>query len=136
MERRAKLKLLVGSNPSAIQFSEEFVGDADALFRACRIHQLEGMVSKLANSSYRSGRSRTWLKTKCFTEGDFILLGIDRDRQTRAPCALLGKMQGDRLEYVGFALAGEAREELASKVAKLQLPYHAQQGSCGLLDCL
>ena len=73
MERRTKLKHLVGSSPSAIQFSEELVGDAEAFFRACRKHQLEGMVSKLANSSYRSGRSRTWLKTKCFTESDFIL---------------------------------------------------------------
>ena len=123
VERRAKLKLLVGSNStSAIQFSEEFVGDADAFFRACRNHQLEGMVSKLANSSYRSERSRTWLKTKCFTESDFILLGIDRDRKTRAPRALLAKTEDSRLEYAGaafLALAGEARAELASQLHAL-----------------
>jgi hypothetical protein len=79
--------------------SEEFVGDAEAFFRACRHHQLERMVSKLAHSPYRSGRSTTWLKTKCFTEGDFILLGIDRDRKTRAPRALLAKTEGGHLEY-------------------------------------
>ena len=119
VERRARLKHLVGVEPSAIQFSEEFVGDADAFFTACRKHQLEGMVSKLANSPYRSGRTRTWLKTKCFTESEFILLGIDRDRKTRAPRALLAKADGNRLEYAGaafLALAGEAREELASKL--------------------
>jgi bifunctional non-homologous end joining protein LigD len=121
VERRTKLKRLVGSSPSAIQFSEEFVGDAEAFFRACRKHQLEGMVSKLAKSSYRSGRSRTWLKTKCFTESDFILLGIDRDRQTRAPRALLAKTEGGRLEYAGaafLALAGNAREELAFMLSR------------------
>jgi bifunctional non-homologous end joining protein LigD len=41
--------------------------DAAAFFRACADHQLEGIVSKLASSKYRSGRSKTWLKTKCFT---------------------------------------------------------------------
>jgi len=29
------------------------------------------MISKLGSSKYRSGRSKTWLKTKCFTEGSF-----------------------------------------------------------------
>src|SRR5262245_21959379 len=41
---------------SRIQFSEEFVGDAAAFFRACAAHELEGIVSKLATSRYRSGR--------------------------------------------------------------------------------
>jgi bifunctional non-homologous end joining protein LigD len=68
LERRAKLKELVPSEHPFL-FSEEFTGDAAAFFRACADHQLEGMVSKLASSKYRSGRSKTWLKTKCFTEG-------------------------------------------------------------------
>jgi len=60
LERRAKLKELVpGEHP--FLFSEEFVGDAAAFFQACA--QLEGIVSKLASSKYRSGRSKTWLKT-------------------------------------------------------------------------
>ena len=91
-ERRERLKELLDSDPkSVLQFSEEFVGDATAFFRACAEHRLEGMVSKLASSTYRSGRSKTWLKTKCFTESEFILLGIDRDRKTRALRALLAK---------------------------------------------
>ena len=110
VERRAKLKRLMGSDPkSLIQFSEEFVGDAQAFFRACRNHQLEGMVSKLAKSPYRSGRSRTWLKTKCFTESEFILLGIDRDRKTGAPRALLAKPERGTLIYAGAAFFALAR---------------------------
>src|SRR6185312_11157088 len=64
-ERRAKLKELVPNEPPFL-FSEEFTGDAAAFFQACADHQLEGIVSKLASSKYRSGRSKTWLKTKCF----------------------------------------------------------------------
>jgi ATP-dependent DNA ligase len=86
VERRAKLLQLVSRDQdSAIRFSEEFIGDAAAFFRACAAHELEGMVSKLATSRYRSGRSKTWLKTKCFTESELTLLGIDRDRKDWSP---------------------------------------------------
>jgi bifunctional non-homologous end joining protein LigD len=90
LERRAKLKALVPSEHPFL-FSEEFSGDAAAFFRACADHQLEGIVSKLASSKYRSGRSKTWLKTKCFTESSFLIIGTARDRKTRAPLALLAR---------------------------------------------
>jgi DNA ligase D-like protein (predicted ligase) len=123
IERRSLLKKLLGNNPSsALQFSEEFVGDAQALFQACAQHQLEGIVSKLARSPYRSGRSKTWLKTKCFTESKLILLGIDRDRKTGAPRALLAKLEWDKLVYAGpafIALDQRSRNELEAKVSTL-----------------
>jgi bifunctional non-homologous end joining protein LigD len=94
VERRAKLQTLLRSDPeSPIQFSEELIGDASAFFGACAAHELQRIVSKLATSRYRSGRSKTWLKTKCFTESEFFLLGIDRDRKTEAPRALLAKSE-------------------------------------------
>jgi bifunctional non-homologous end joining protein LigD len=69
LERRSELRKLIGKNPKRpFQFSEEFIGDAAAFFLACAEYRLEGMVSKFASSRYRSGRSKTWLKTKCFTE--------------------------------------------------------------------
>lgn len=123
MERRAVLKKLLGKDPSsALQFSDEFVGNADALFRACAEHRLEGIVSKLVTSRYQSGRSRTWLKTKCFTETVLTLIGIDRDRKTRAPRALLAKTDGRGLDYAGaafIALRGDDRETLSAKLDEL-----------------
>jgi bifunctional non-homologous end joining protein LigD len=122
-ERRAKLKrLIAGDSKSQLQFSDEFVGDAAAFFRACAAHELEGMVSKLATSRYRSGRSSAWLKTKCFTEGEFLLLGIDRDRKTDAPRALLAKAERGNLIYAGAAfigLRGEDRAALQSRMRAL-----------------
>jgi bifunctional non-homologous end joining protein LigD len=78
IERRAKLRALIGSDASPLQFGEEFVGDGAAFFRTCAEHRLEGTVSKLANSPYRSGRSKTWLKTKCFTLSDLTLAPVAR----------------------------------------------------------
>jgi ATP-dependent DNA ligase len=123
LERRAKLRALLGEPPaSSLQYSEEFVGDAEAFFKACAKHALEGIVSKRTSSPYRSGRTKTWLKTKCFTESEFILVGVDRDRKTGAARALLAKPEQDTLIYAGlafFALEGEAREELSSKLERL-----------------
>jgi hypothetical protein len=44
------------------------------------MHGLEGIVSKLSFSRYRSGCSRSWLKVKCFTETPFVIIGTDGDR--------------------------------------------------------
>jgi bifunctional non-homologous end joining protein LigD len=124
VERRAKLQKLLASDPaSPLQFSEEFVGDAAAFFRACAAHELEGIVSKLATSRYRSGRSKTWLKTKCFAESELTLVGIDRDRKTGAQRALLAKSERGQLVYAGPAfimLRGEAREEFEARLARLK----------------
>jgi DNA ligase D-like protein (predicted ligase) len=118
MERRAKLKELVPSEHPFL-FSEEFTGDALAFFRACADHQLEGIVSKLASSKYRSGRSKTWLKTKCFTESSFIIIGTARDRKTKAQLALLAKPGAQGLTYTGsafIALSGNERDELSAQL--------------------
>ena len=109
-ERRANLKALIGTDEeSRIQFSEEFDGDGDALFKACAQRGLEGIVSKHALAPYRSGRSKTWLKTKCFTESTFVVIGTDRDRKTGALRALLAKADGHVLTYAGAAFIGLSR---------------------------
>ena len=121
LERRGKLKELVPSEHPFL-FSEEFTGDAAAFFQACADHQLEGIVSKLASSKYRSGRSKTWLKTKCFTEGSFVIIGTARDRKTKAPLALLAQLDAKGLTYAGsafIALSGIERNELSARLHKI-----------------
>jgi bifunctional non-homologous end joining protein LigD len=119
LERRAKLKELVPTEHPFL-FSEEFKGDAAAFFQACADHQLEGIVSKLASSKYRSGRSKTWLKTKCFTESSFVIIGTVRDRKTKAPLALLARADAKGLAYAGSAfisLSSTERDELRARLA-------------------
>ena len=103
LDRRTKLKGLLGRDrTSPLQFSDEFTGDSAAFFRACAKHGLEGVVSKLASSRYRSGRSKTWLKSKCFTESDLVIIGTDRDRKTGATRALLAMRPQPHLCGRGF----------------------------------
>src|SRR5262245_53214511 len=56
---------------------------------------------KHALAPYRSGRRKTWLKTKCFTQSNFVVIGTDRDRKTGAVRALLAHNDGSGLYYAG-----------------------------------
>jgi DNA ligase D-like protein (predicted ligase) len=111
-DRRTLLKRLVGDDAhSRIQVSDEFVGSGAELFDACRTLGLEGIVSKHAMAPYRSGRTKTWLKTKCFTESKFVVVGTDRDQKTGAVRALLSHQGSDGLTYAGAAFIGLRGEE-------------------------
>jgi bifunctional non-homologous end joining protein LigD len=127
--RRSLLKALIGrAEDSSIQFSEEFVGEGAVLFKACAEHGLEGIISKQALAPYRSGRSKTWLKCKCFTESTFVVVGTDRDRKTGAPRALLAHPDSEGLNYAGaafIALGDEARTEFLAEVERLTTAWAA-----------
>ena len=133
-ERRARLKALLGGSDeeSRIQFSEEFDGEGEALFQACAQHGLEGIVSKHALAPYSSGRTKTWLKTKCFTESTFVVVGTDRDRKTGAVRALLVHNDGSGLNYAGaafIALAGDERAQFFAEVERLATSWAAFKSS-------
>jgi bifunctional non-homologous end joining protein LigD len=65
IERKRRLAKLIGkANRRAIRFTEHLTGDGPTVFEhVCRMG-LEGIVSKRTDAPYRSGRSRTWLKSK------------------------------------------------------------------------
>src|SRR5262249_42957380 len=112
VQRREKLKALVeDSTESQIQFSDGFEGNGAAILKACFSEGLEGIVSKHALSTYRSGRNKFWQKTKCFTESTFVVVGTDRDPKTGAPRALLAHNGDSGLSYAGAALIALAGDE-------------------------
>jgi DNA ligase D-like protein (predicted ligase) len=128
MRRAILQRLIVNDEKSRIQFSEEFVGDGAALFEACTKHGLEGIVSKLATAPYRSGRTKTWLKTKCFTESIFVVVGTDRDPKTGAPRVLLAHPKSEGFGYAGaafIALDGDARTEFFAQLDRLSTSWAA-----------
>ena len=109
---------------------------AEALPRFCDRHEmlaprslgdrgwvfLEGMMSKHVLAPYRSGRTKTWLKTKCLTESTYVVVGTDRDAKTGALRALLAHNDGIGLKYAGaasIALNGEERRVFLAEVERL-----------------
>src|SRR5438552_8863783 len=64
LDRKRQLATLLGRAKDGIQLNEHLLDDGPAVFdHACRLG-LEGIVSKRIDAPYRSGRSKTWLKSK------------------------------------------------------------------------
>jgi bifunctional non-homologous end joining protein LigD len=82
-QRKAHLKKLIANTD--VQFSESFEVDGREMYaHACKVG-LEGVVSKVADSRYHSGRSREWVKKtraprETLTIAGFALDGNDWDR--------------------------------------------------------
>lgn len=125
-DRRQMLRQVIGeADPSScIQFSDHFEGDCAAFFAAAEAAGVEGIVSKRAGSFYRSGPSKAWLKTKCMTESEFIVVGMERN-EGGPPYALLAREEEGGLAYAGSAfviLPQPARDEFWTRTERLKIP--------------
>ena len=91
------------------------------LHHACKMG-LEGIVSKLADAPYRSGRGRDWIKTKCSDRQELVVAGfVPSSADAHAVGALvLGFYQRDRLHYAGRTGTGFTHETARSLYRKLK----------------
>ena len=64
---------------------------------------LEGVVSKRADSTYVSGRTKSWLKTKCHQRAELVIGGYSRSSVRGRPFSslLLGTFENGELIYAG-----------------------------------
>jgi bifunctional non-homologous end joining protein LigD len=126
IERKAHLKRLI--EKTDIQFSESFEVDGREMYaHACSVG-LEGVVSKVSDSRYNSGRGNDWVKKTCaqretLTIAGFALDGNDWDG------IYLGRRKGKDLIYAGKVDHGfdeqstaELRKRLTPLIRKTQ-PY-------------
>ena len=115
--RRLALWNLVKPATGKIQFSQQVDIEGADFFRAVDAMELEGIISKKATSTYVSGPSKTWLKTKCFTETEYEVIGLKR-APGQASLALMAT-PGRKPKYVGaaiIALKSDMRERLWKRV--------------------
>ena len=100
-------------------------GSGEEVFsHACRI-QLEGIVSKRRDAPYVSGRSQSWLKSKCGMEQEFVIIGWRPSDKPRRPfrSLLLALREEGELRYagrVGSGYSGERLDDLAAQFRKLE----------------
>ena len=118
IERRATLERLVPAD-GAIQFSQHVEGNGKAFYAQTDRLGLEGMVSKKASAPCRSGRTETWLKSKCFEETIYEVAGVLREPGRPAVAYMVTPDKERR--YVGgafIALNQNMRERLWERVQK------------------
>ncbi|HET9716577.1 MAG TPA: DNA ligase D [Pseudolabrys sp.] len=122
LRKQALSKLLRGiSAPGPLRLSESLTGSGTTLLRhACKLG-LEGIVSKLADSPYRSGRGRDWVKTKCSDRQEFVVAGVvPSTADAHAVGALvLGFHENGKLHYAGRTGTGFTHETARSLFRKL-----------------
>jgi bifunctional non-homologous end joining protein LigD len=106
LEARKKTLLDLVGKPRArarIRYSEHVVGRGPELFaEACR-SGLEGIISKRRDATYKSGRTDSWLKTKCILRQEFVVGGFTEPEGAREGIGslVIGHYEDDRLVFAG-----------------------------------
>lgn len=112
----ARLCTAVGlTGGSSVRYTDHLEAQGAAMFeQACRLG-VEGIISKRGNSTYRSGRSRQWLKVKCARHDEFVVGGYTDPGGSRTGFGslLLGAHDGGGdLIYTGRVGTGFTQRQL------------------------
>ncbi|HET7233408.1 MAG TPA: DNA ligase D [Longimicrobium sp.] len=125
IERKEALRALMsGETDGRVRFSDHVLGNGGPFHaQACRMN-LEGIISKRADSRYVSKRARDWLKVKCQKRQEFVIGGWTDPKGSRAGFGslILGYYRGDELVHAGRVGTGfndELLRGLHSRLKKL-----------------
>jgi bifunctional non-homologous end joining protein LigD len=126
VERKTHLKKLIAETD--IQFSESFEVDGPDMFaHACKVG-LEGVVSKVRDSRYVSGRVNDWVKKACAQRETLPIAGFALDGNDWDG-VYVGRLKGKDLVYAGKVdhgfdkvSAADLRKRLTPLIRKTQ-PY-------------
>jgi bifunctional non-homologous end joining protein LigD len=134
IERKRMLEGLVRADIGRVRYSSHFEENGGLVLQhACRL-SLEGVISKQADAPYRSGRGKTWIKSKCSARQEFVIGGYVPSSTSRKAIGslVLGVHDADgRLEHVGrvgtgfsVAVAGD----LFKRLDRMRIAYSPFNG--------
>jgi bifunctional non-homologous end joining protein LigD len=113
--RKALLReLLKGADPRLF-YSDHVAGHGDEVFRVACSRGMEGIISKRADSPYRSGRGNAWLKIKAQDTREFVVVGYTQPKGSRKGIGalLLAQPRDGKLVYAGRVGSGLSDAMLA-----------------------
>lgn len=125
IERKAVLRSLLSVahvDERRLRYNDHIQGMGPQFFREACALGLEGIISKRADSPYRPGRSRSWLKIKCVHQEEFVIGGFSEPggKRTGFGALLLGAWNGDKFIYVGRVGTGFSQATLRTMHKQLQ----------------
>lgn len=140
LERKAALEKLLAGAPPCLRYSEHFDEDGEMILRhACRL-SLEGVISKRARATYRSGRSRDWIKSKCTNRQELVIGGYVPSSTSRDAIGslVLGVYESDgKLRHVGRVGTGFSRtvaEDLHGRLRRMERKTSPFAGKLGAAE--
>ena len=121
-DRKAMLEPLIGEVGVPLKYSSHFDESGDLVLKhACRL-SLEGVISKVADAPYRSGRGREWVKSKCTARQELVIGGyVPSSVSDKAIGSLImGVNEPDGLRHVGRVGTGYSRMLARQVFSRLQ----------------
>jgi bifunctional non-homologous end joining protein LigD len=117
--RKSRLQTLLnpGGVSRRLHYVTHLVSSAQAVYSSACKMGLEGIVSKLLDAPYRSGRPGSWTKAKC-RAGQEVVIGGWTTEAGSVRSLLAGVYRGDTFVYAGRIGTGYGQ-----KVAKALLPH-------------
>lgn len=136
LERKSLLaELLKGCDP-ALAYSEHFNADGGRVFsHACALG-LEGVISKLRDSAYPTGRNGSWTKTKCNRRQDVVIGGytLSTAGNDAIGSLALGAYEGGKLKYIGRVGTGFSTASAQKLLAELSKRQRSKNPFANELD--
>jgi bifunctional non-homologous end joining protein LigD len=120
-QRKERLAEIVGDD-RILRYSDHVEGEGEEVIaRACSM-RLEGIISKKADASYRSGRGSGWIKSKCIGNDEFVVGGFRSSDKKGRPFAslLVGEFVDGVLEYRGRVGTGFDESDLEDLAALMK----------------
>jgi bifunctional non-homologous end joining protein LigD len=130
LARKALLRSrLEGTSGDVLRYSDHIAGSGPEFYRQACDWRLEGIISKRADSPYRSRRTKDWLKVKCTLRQEFVIGGFTAPRGSRSHfgALLVGVHDADGgLVYAGKVGTGFDDATLKAMYARLR-PLEADE---------
>jgi bifunctional non-homologous end joining protein LigD len=118
-ERKARLLQDLSGADEHIRYVDHFVtAGAAVLESACRMH-LEGIISKAIDAPYQSGRTDTWVKSKC-RQGHEVVIGGWTTTGDAFRSLIVGVNRDGQLVHVGRVGTGFGRAALEPLTPRLK----------------
>lgn len=113
-ERKTLLRTVMRGKEPLLRYSQDVESSGEKFFKVSCEHELEGIVSKDVNSSYRSGRNSSWVKIKCQNRQEFVIGGWTDPKggRTGLGALLLGYWEGNEFFYAGKVGTGFSDKKL------------------------
>ncbi len=120
-ERKRLLRLLL-PDLGPLRYVDHVEARGEEMFRGVRELGLEGVMAKRADSPYRSGRSRDWIKIRADRTADFVVVGFSPPEGSRTGFGSLhlAYAAGGGFVYVGRAGSGFRESELRALREELE----------------
>jgi hypothetical protein len=83
IERKERLRALLGSAPRPIQYSHHHIGDGGRDLDAACAAKAEGIISKRTDARYVPGNRGLWRKSKCVNREEFVIVGYSDPEGSR-----------------------------------------------------